>query len=140
MPLYGHGLLPDSDPFALGLGLAVDLLDAAGRPREFPGAAMLRQQREAPSARVRVGLAFASKRAAREGSVVRGAGAAADAPVVGVVTSGSFAPSLGHAVAMALVDRAVAVPGTALDVVVRDAVQPAHVAPLPFYRRRAPRT
>jgi aminomethyltransferase len=51
------------------------------------------------------------------------------------VTSGSLAPSLGHAVAMALVEPGSAASGTALEVLVRDTPQPATVVPLPFYRR-----
>jgi aminomethyltransferase len=54
---------------------------------------------------------------------------------VGTVTSGSFAPTLGRAVAMAMVDRDVSAAGTPLDVVVRDSRQPARVTPLPFHRR-----
>ena len=54
---------------------------------------------------------------------------------LGVVTSGSFAPTLGHTVAMALVDRAAAADGTVVDVLIRDAAQQARVVPLPFYRR-----
>ncbi|MCE9632455.1 MAG: glycine cleavage system aminomethyltransferase GcvT [Planctomycetia bacterium] len=134
MPLYGHELVADSDPFAIGLGLAVNLDDASGGPRRFPGREQLARMKAAPAPRVRVGLAFDSKRAAREGSPVVVAGT-----TVGVVTSGSLAPSLGHAVAMALVARPLAEPGTAVDVLIRDAVQPARVVPLPFYRRAAPR-
>jgi glycine cleavage system aminomethyltransferase T len=36
---------------------------------------------------------------------------------------------------MALVEREAAAAGTSLDVVIRDAVQPARVVPLPFYSR-----
>ena len=135
MPLYGHELVADSDPFAIGLGLAINLDDASGEPRRFPGREKLAQLRAAPAINVRVGLAFDSKRAAREGSPVVVAGT-----TVGTVTSGSLAPSLDHAVAMAIVPRHLAQPGTAVDVLVRDAVQPARVVPLPFYRRPAPRS
>jgi aminomethyltransferase len=79
---------------------------------------------------VRVGLALDSKRTAREGAVVRHGGAE-----VGAVTSGSFCPTLGHAAALALVDRAAAAPGTELEVVVRDQPLAARVVPLPFYKR-----
>jgi aminomethyltransferase len=54
---------------------------------------------------------------------------------VGVVTSGSFAPTLGTAVAMAMVDGDVATAGTAVEGVIRDSRQPAVVTPLPFYQR-----
>ncbi len=130
MPLYGHELVADSDPFAIGLGLAINLAHADGSPRDFPGAAAFRRMQAGPAGRVRVGLVFDSKRSAREGNPVHRGGAA-----VGVVTSGSFAPTLGTAVAMALVDREAAAPGSELEVLVRDVAQAARVAPLPFYRR-----
>jgi aminomethyltransferase len=130
MPLYGHELVATSDPFAIGLGLAVNLDIVSGGPRRFPGRDALARLKAAPPARVRVGLAFDSKRAAREGSPVVAAGRA-----VGSVTSGSLAPSLGHAVAMALVERDAAAAGTSLEVLVRDVPQAAQVVPLPFYKR-----
>lgn len=130
MPLYGHELLPDSDPFAIGLDLAVQLTNPDGSPRDFPGAARFRRLREAPPARVRVGLVCAAKRPAREGSAVL-----RDGVEIGRVTSGSFCPTLGTAASMAMVDREGAAVGTSLDVVIRDAVQPARVVPLPFYSR-----
>ncbi|MFM7244471.1 MAG: glycine cleavage system aminomethyltransferase GcvT [Planctomycetaceae bacterium] len=135
MPLYGHELVAASDPFAIGLGLAVNLDDASGSPRQFPGRDVLARLKAAPPAKVRVGLAFDSKRAAREGSPVVAVGRE-----VGAVTSGSLAPSLGHAVAMALVEAGSAAAGTPLDVLVRDTPQPATVATLPFYKRPRPAT
>ena len=129
MPLYGHELHEDSDPFALGLGLAIDL-----EGRTFPGSGRFAAFRDRPAGRVRVGLALNSKRSAREGhSVVQGD------RQVGVVTSGSFSPTLERAIAMAMVDRDVAANGTVLDVQIRDARQPAMVTPLPFYRRTSAR-
>jgi aminomethyltransferase len=130
MPLYGHELVADSDPFALGLGLAISLERAGGGLREFPGAAALQRLKSARAERVRVGLAIDSKRSAREGNPVRCRGAE-----VGVVTSGSFSPTLGHAVAMALVSADVSDLGGDVEILIRDAVQPARVVPLPFYRR-----
>jgi aminomethyltransferase len=125
MPLYGHELRETSDPFALGLGLAVNL-----DGRSFPGASHYAALRKHHVGRVRVGLTFNSKRSAREGDVVmRGE------RHVGVVTSGSFAPTLGTAIAMAMVDRDVATAGTAVEGVIRDSRQPAVVTPLPFYQR-----
>ena len=136
MPLYGHELRADTDPFAVGLALAVNLDGpAGGPPRTFPGAEAFRRMRERPAGRVRVGFAFDSKRSAREGcDVLR------DGRPVGVVTSGSFIPTLGQAVAMAMVDRDCAAAGTVLDVQIRDARQAATVVPLPFQRRGAARS
>jgi len=138
MPLYGHELLAGSDPFALGLGFAVNLASAGGSPREFPGAGTLRTMQAAPAARVRVGLVCDGKRAAREGSPVTQPGD--PAAVVGTVTSGSYCPTLGSAAAMALVDRSAADDGTPLDVLIRDTPAPTRVTPLPLYRRPATRS
>jgi aminomethyltransferase len=129
MPLYGHELRENTDPFAIGLDLAVNL-----DGRSFPGADHLAALRNEPTGRVRVGLRLDSKRSAREGdAVVRGE------QTVGVVTSGSFVPTVGTAVAMAMVDRDVSAAGTRLEAVVRDTRQPAVVSPLPFYRRESHR-
>ena len=137
MPLYGHELTEASDPFAIGLGFAVTLDRPDGSPRTFPGAGALRAMRGTPAPRVRVGLALDSKRAAREGSPIVRPGAPHD--VVGTVTSGSLSPSLGHAVAMALVDRSLSAPGTVLEVLLRGEPQPARVVALPFWRREPAR-
>lgn len=129
MPLYGHELRENTDPFAIGLDLAVNL-----DGRSFPGADHLAALRNQPSGRVRVGLRLDSKRSAREGdAVVRGE------QTVGVVTSGSFVPTVGTAVAMAMVDRDVSAAGTRLEAVVRDTRQPAVVSLLPFYRKESHR-
>ena len=125
MPLFGHELREGSDPFAIGLGLGVTL-----DGRSFPGCDRFLTLREHPTGPVRVGLVFESKRAAREGSTVWQGDRE-----IGVVTSGSFAPTVGQAVAMAMLDRSAAAPGTTVDVLVRDTKQPARVTPLPFYRR-----
>ena len=138
MPLYGHELVASSDPFALGLGFAVNLTAANGASREFPGAAALRSLHTDPAGRVRVGLVCEGKRAAREGSIVTRPGDAT--AVVGTVTSGSYCPTLGTAAAMAMVDRDAAADGTPLDVLIRDTAAAARVTPLPFYRRPATRS
>lgn len=128
MPLYGHELLPHTDPFAIGLGLAVNL-----EGRSFPGSGALAIMKAATPERVRIGLDLGSKRSAREGNPVFTSGG--DGREVGVVTSGSFAPTIGHAVAMALVDRDRAAEGGMLDIAIRDARQPARVVGLPFFKR-----
>ena len=51
------------------------------------------------------------------------------------ITSGALSPTLGHPIAMAYVDPALATPGTALHLDVRGTRIPAPVVPLPFYRR-----
>ena len=138
MPLYGHELLADSDPFALGLGFAVNLTHSDGSPRSFPGAEPLRQLQAKPAGTVRVGLVLMGKRAARAGAVVTHPGEPGS--VVGGVTSGSYCPTLDAAAAMAIIHHDLATEGTVLDVLIREDACPARVAPLPLYRRPALRT
>lgn len=123
MPLYGHELGLGTRAAQAGLGRVVDLTKAefAGRENALPP----------EGARVLVGLSLEGRRAARaEYAVVDPAG-----DVVGVVTSGALSPTLGHPVAMAYVDPAHSVPGTALGVDVRGTTIPATVVALPFYKR-----
>jgi len=126
MPLYGHELTELTDPAAIGLGRAVQ-----GEGRSFPGVAELAARREA-GGRQRVGLQFAAKRAARQGDPILLPGAD---QACGEVTSGSFSPTLGCGIAMAMVEPAVAAVGTELEATVRGSRLPARVVPLPFYRR-----
>lgn len=125
MPLYGHELTEEIDPFQAGLAWAVKLDKGDFIGRE----ALLKRQQDASRPR-RVGLALEGKRLAREGVVVL-----KDGRAVGQVTSGTFAPTLNRAIAMAYVEPAQAVVGTALEVDIRGKPAPAQVVPLPFYRR-----
>jgi aminomethyltransferase len=128
MPLYGHELTEQIDPIQAGLGWAVKLDKG-----DFVGRGALRiaveQVGRAPT---RVGLELEGKRAAREGSAVK----LGDGRPVGTVTSGSYAPWLEKSIAMAFVEPESASPGTRLMVDVRGALIPAHVVPLPFYKRK----
>jgi aminomethyltransferase len=125
MPLYGHELTEEIDPFQAGLAWAVKLDKGDFIGRE----ALLKRQQDATRPR-RVGLALEGKRLAREG-----AGVLKEGRAVGTVTSGTFAPTLNRAIAMAYVEPAPAVVGTALEVDIRGKPAPAQVVPLPFYRR-----
>jgi len=129
LPLYGHDLTPDIDPVEAGLGFAI----ARRRRTEggFPGHAQILAALAKGPKRRRVGLAIEGRLAAREGAVVL----ADDAPV-GTVTSGGFAPSLGHPVAMALIASDHAAPGTVLAIDLRGRRIAATVVPLPFLPHR----
>jgi aminomethyltransferase len=129
MPLYGHEMDESVNPFEAGLGWAVKLDKGPFVGREALAAA------GAP-ARARVGLALEGKRIARQGAPVLRAGR-----LVGAVTSGTYSPTLGRSLAMALVDAAGGVaPGASLSVDVRGGLEPATIVPLPFYRRPASET
>jgi len=129
LPLYGHDLDETVSPIEAGLGFAV-----SKRRREaadFPGAARIMQEVVKHAARIRVGL-LVEGAPAREGAEILDASGA----VIGVVTSGGFAPSLGKAIALGFVPPAHAEPGTKLQVSVRGRAQPAEVVPTPFVPHR----
>lgn len=125
MPLYGHELTEEVDPFQAGLAWAVKLSKG-----EFIGHGALAQRRDDLSLPKRVGLAIEGKRIAREGARVTSVG-----HDVGRVTSGTFSPTLGKPIAMAYVEPAHAATGTVCSIDVRGSAVPATVVPLPFYRR-----
>jgi aminomethyltransferase len=125
MPLYGHELSEDIDPFQAGLGWAVKMDKG-----EFIGRDALQKRRQDATLPRRVGLELAGRRAAREGSPVL-----CDGRTIGRVTSGTVTPTLNKAVAMAYVDPACTACGTVCTVDVRGKTEEARVVPLPFYRR-----
>lgn len=127
MPLYGHELSFETTPAQAGLARSV----ADGKP-DFVGKSV--PQAEDADRRVLVGLVSEGRRAGRAGYPVVDQ-AAGGAPVVGEVTSGALSPTLGHPIALAYVDPALAEPGTALAIDVRGTLIPASVTTLPFYRR-----
>ena len=90
MPLYGHELDEDTDPFAAGLGWAVAMdkgsgNEGGGDEEEFIGQAALRAIRERGGGRRLVGLKLEGQRTPRQGMAVL-AGSSDDE--VGTVTSG----------------------------------------------------
>jgi aminomethyltransferase len=126
MPLYGHELSEDVNPFEAGLGFACYLVGY-----DFPGRDALKRIQQKPLARVRIGLELAGRRAAREGAVVL-----AGHEPVGRVTSGCFSPSLQRPIAMAYVRPEYARPGTELTVDIRGRKESARVVEMPFLRDR----
>lgn len=125
MPLYGHELAPDVDPFSAGLGKFVVLNKC-----DFAGREALSRIASAPPRR-RVGLVIEGKRPARQGTVVL-----AGSRPIGVVTSGTFSPTLQKAIAMALIDRSLPWPlENGLGVDIRGTIAAASATRLPFYRR-----
>ncbi|WP_127793907.1 glycine cleavage system aminomethyltransferase GcvT [Agromyces sp. LHK192] len=131
MPLYGHELGLDTHPSQAGLGRVV----ALSKEGDFVGRSGI-EQGTAADAPVLVGLTTDGRRAPRAGYAVH-AGTGADAPKVGVVTSGALSPTLGHPIAMAYVAPESAEPGTTLAVDVRGTRIEATVVAMPFYRRSA---
>jgi len=125
MPLYGHELSEQVNPFQAGLEYACYLTGY-----DFPGRDALKRIEAAPRDRTLVGLELPGRRIARRGCPIL----AGEEPV-GEVTSGTFAPTLGKSIAMGYVAPDCSEPGTELTVDIRGRREPARVVKLPFYRR-----
>lgn len=125
LPLYGRELGRDVSPYEAGLGWAVRL----NRP-ELIGAAALAQQREEGVKRRLVGLALRQPGVARAGHRVWSGDR-----LVGGVTSGTMSPTLGLAIALALIETGSL--DASLAVEIRNRKVAAERVPLPFYRRAA---
>lgn len=128
--LYGHDIDTTTSPVQAALEWSI-----SKRRREeggFPGAARIRQELIEGMTRRRVGLALEGKAPAREGAEI----ANADGVVIGRVTSGGFAPSLGRPIAMGYVPPAFALVGTLVNLIVRGKPLPARVVALPFAPNR----
>lgn len=126
LPLYGHELSDTISPLAAGLGPFVRLKEKT----QFVGRdALARQKAEGLTTKV-VGLQM-SGGIARAGYDVVGP----DGSKVGVITSGSYAPTLKMPIALALVSLEWAKIGTQLGVTVRGRKVAAEVIKTPFYKR-----
>lgn len=123
MPLYGHELSEEIDPISAGLGWAVSL------DKSFIGSGALKKiNAEGPKQKL-VGLELEGRRIARQGTVVKTASGE------GIVTSGTFSPTLQKSIAMAYVPAADAAEGSSISVDLKGEIIPAKVVKLPFYKR-----
>lgn len=128
--LYGHDLDVSTSPVESSLLWALSKPRRADgeRPGGYPGAEVIFDHIANGVSRKRVGLLPQARVPVREGAeIVDETGRQ-----VGVVTSGSFGPTLGAPVAMGYVDTALAKPGTALTAIVRGKPIPIEVAKTPF--------
>ncbi len=113
----------DISPLETGLGLAVKM-----DKEDFTGKKGLEARGE--SKRKRVGLNITGRGIAREKCPVFYGD-----KVVGITTSGTHCPYLGHPVAMALLDMEYTNTGTKLEAEVRGKKITAEVVGLPFYKK-----
>jgi len=125
--LYGNDIDDETDPFAAQLGWVVKL--DKGVP--CVGQAALERIKAAGPTKKLVGFKVVDRGIVRDGAEVLDASGA----VVGRVTSGGVAPTLGGAVGMAYVPPALAKPGTSLTLRQRGKTFAAEQVKGPFYRR-----
>ena len=125
MLLHGSDMTRENDPYEVGLGWTATA-DRSG----YVARDALLAIRDAGTARTLAGFALSGRGIARAGH-----GVYAGDRRIGVVTSGTFSPTLKCAIGLAMVESAYATLGTRIDVDVRGRMVPGAVAKLPFYRR-----
>lgn len=125
--LYGHELNESITPVEAGLQWLVKK-----GCDNFPGADTIIKQLQQGSSRILVGLVIEDKVPVREGSTLLGAGH----KTVGYVTSGSYAPSLGKPIALAIIDQNYSTPDTTLYAEVRGRKISLTITSLPFIPHR----
>jgi len=123
MPLYGHELNLEANPFQAGLGRIVNL------DRDFVGEPALQSTQQAQPRLY--GLRGEGRRAARAEYEVFLPGSES---TIGTITSGALSPTLGHPIAMAYLDGTLQA-GDRVEVDVRGTRIEFEVVDLPFYRR-----
>jgi aminomethyltransferase len=128
MPLYGHEMNLEINPYQAGFGKVVRL----DKSDDFVGKTALTKLSQLAQDKVLVGLAGEGKRAARADYEVFVEGSESQ---IGVVTSGALSPTLGFPVAMAYLSADFALADTPISVDIRGALTPFTVVKLPFYKR-----
>ncbi|MBO6890647.1 MAG: glycine cleavage system aminomethyltransferase GcvT [Roseibium sp.] len=128
--LYGHDIDETTSP----VEGAITFCMQKRRRMEggFPGADRIRSELDEKPGRLRVGLLLEGRAPAREGAEI----ALPGGPVVGMVTSGGFAPTVGAPIAMGYVPTEHADSGTQLELIVRNRRLPARVVEMPFVPNR----
>lgn len=126
LPLYGHELSPELSPVEAGLSrfIAWDKADFLGKE------ALAAQQAAGPVRRL-AGFEMVDRGIPRNGYPILAGGAPA-----GFVTSGSVSPTLDKNLGMGVIPAAFAVPGTEIEIVIREKPLKARVVPLPFYQKK----
>ncbi|MFK7994498.1 MAG: glycine cleavage system aminomethyltransferase GcvT [Granulosicoccus sp.] len=124
--LYGNDLDTTTTPIEASLTWAIQKRRRA--KGGFPGDSIIMNQITDGPSRKLVGIRPGGRVPARHGAQICDMSGA----VIGVVTSGGFAPTLGAPVAIGYVDSAHAHCGTALMLSVRGKLHPAQISELPF--------
>ncbi|MEM7591542.1 MAG: glycine cleavage system aminomethyltransferase GcvT [Cyanobacteria bacterium P01_A01_bin.83] len=125
MSLYGQEIDDTTTPLEAGLGWIVHLKDKG----DFIGRSVLEQQKAEGVKHRLVGLEMSGRYIARHGYRVISEG-----EIVGEVTSGTLAPTVGKAIALAYVPKSLSKVGQTLEVEIRGKNYSATVVKKPFYR------
>jgi aminomethyltransferase len=128
MPLYGHELNLDVNPYEAGFGKVVRL-----DRDDFVGRSALAELSANTPNRKLVGLVGEGKRAARVDYPLF---ADSESTVqIGIITSGALSPTLGYPVAMGYLETDLSELGNTVSVDIRGTRLPMTIVKLPFYKR-----
>ena len=125
MSLYGQDIDETTTPLEAGLGWVVHLKDK----QDFIGREVLERQKAEGVKRRLVGIEMSGRHIARHGYRVIDR-----AEAVGEVTSGTLAPTVGKAIALAYVPTSLSKVGQTLEIEIRGKTYRATVIKKPFYR------
>lgn len=126
LPLYGHELSPDITPLEAGLDIFVDLDSGS----DFIGKNALQAQKATGLKRKKMGIEMVDRGIPREGYTIQ-----KNNQDIGYITSGSFSPTLGKNLGIALVKTEEAQVGNNVDVMIRNRPCRAVMVKTPFYKR-----
>jgi len=126
MHLYGNDINLETTPFEAGLGWLVHL----EMPHDFIGRKALEKQAEEGTRKKLVGIKVQNKGIARKGYSV-----SYNNETVGIVTSGTWSPTLKEPIALAYVPSEIAKVNTQLEIEIRGKKHPAIIVKRPFYRK-----
>ena len=132
--LYGHDLDSDTTPIESSLLWALSKSRRADGDRAggYPGAEIIHRQQAEGVSRKRIGLRAQGRAPVREGAEL----VDAEGRRIGIVTSGSFGPTVGAPVAMGYVETAFAAVDTEVFAMVRGKPVAMIVAKMPFVPQR----
>jgi aminomethyltransferase len=125
MLLNGQDMMETVTPLEVPYGWIVDLT------KDFIGAAALAAKKQAGIKKKLVGIEMTGRGIARHGYKVLHVD-----KEIGIVTSGTFAPTLNKAIGLAFIDINYSAPDTEIVVAIRDTLSPGKIVKLPFYKRQ----
>jgi aminomethyltransferase len=123
--LYGNDIDKTTNPLEAGLAW-ITKFDKG----DFVGSAALRRVKAEGIKRMLVGFVLSDKAVPRHGYALQ-----AEGQRVGVVTSGTFSPSLQQGIGMGYVQTGLGGEGTTIQVDIRGRLAPATIVKLPFLRK-----
>jgi aminomethyltransferase len=134
MCLYGHDINATTTPVEAGLSWAIQKVRRSGGARHggYPGASVIDAQLATGPSTKRVGLIGLERVPVREGATI----VDAHGHKLGVVTSGTLAPSVGEPIATAYLAANHALPHHEVYAEVRGKRQPMRVRAMPFVPHR----